>query len=341
MTERRFNVAIVGATGLVGEQLLRILECRNFPVDRLYPLASKRSIGATVPFRGRELAVLDLAEFDFRRAHIGLFSAGGSVSGDYAPKAAASGCVVIDNTSRFRYDAEIPLIVPEVNADALPLYRKRHIIANPNCSTIQMVVALYPLHVAACIKRVNVATYQAVSGSGRKGMQELSRQNEILAAGGHVDHEQCQVYDVQIAGNAIPHIDDFADDGFTREERKMAWETMKIMGSEIGVNATCVRIPVFRGHSEAVHLETRDRLTRAQAIRLLREAPGVKLMDGQARGYPTAATHAQGEDAVFVGRVREDPTHPNGLNLWVVSDNARKGAALNSVQIAELLAGHL
>ncbi|MEE4660868.1 MAG: aspartate-semialdehyde dehydrogenase [Halieaceae bacterium] len=336
---RQCNVAVVGATGAVGEAMIEILESRDFPVGTLYPLASERSAGSTVRFRGRSMTVGDLAEFDFSQVEIALFSAGGSVSAEYAPIAAAAGAVVIDNTSHFRREADIPLVVPEVNPDAIADYRGRGIIANPNCSTIQMLVALKPLHDAAHIERINVCTYQAVSGTGKAAIEELAGQTARLLNG---QPAEASVYPVQIAFNALPHIDSFQDNGYTREEMKMVWETRKIFGDEsIQVNPTCVRVPVFYGHSEAVHIETREKLSADAARELLASAPGVVLMDRQEdAGYPTPVCDAAGQDAVYVGRIREDISHPRGLNLWVVSDNVRKGAALNSVQIAELLLKH-
>jgi len=333
----RINVAVVGATGAVGEAMLEILAARKFPVGKVYALASERSVGKTVAFGNRELEVSDLADFDFSKTQIGLFSAGGSISADYAPAAAAAGTVVIDNTSHFRYDDDIPLVVPEVNAEAIADFKNRGIIANPNCSTIQMVVALKPIHDAVGIERINVATYQAVSGAGRKAIEELVRQTTTLLNGRPLEIAGNAK---QIAFNAVPHIDQFLDNRYTREEMKMVWETRKILGDEsILVNPTAVRIPVFYGHSEAVHIETRDKISAAEVCDLLRNAPGVTVMDGVALGeYPTAVTESAGTDAVFVGRVREDISHPRGIDLWVVADNIRKGAALNSVQIAEILA---
>jgi aspartate-semialdehyde dehydrogenase len=334
--ERLVDVAVVGATGAVGEAMIEILEQRDFPVRELYPLASERSAGKTITFRGKSIGVENLAEFDFSRVEIGLFSAGGSISAEYAPKAAAAGCVVIDNTSHFRQESDIPLVVPEVNPEAIEEYSNRNIIANPNCSTIQMLVALKPLYDAVGIERINVATYQAVSGTGKPAIEELAGQTARLLNGQPVD---CEVYPKQIAFNVLPHIDTFQDNGYTREEMKMVWETQKIFADDsIQVNPTCVRVPVFYGHSEAVHIETREKITSDEARKLLEMAPGVVVVDShEDGGYPTAVGDSAGEDPVFVGRIREDISHPRGLDLWVVSDNVRKGAALNSVQIAESL----
>lgn len=334
---KTYRIAILGATGAVGETMLSILEQRNFPVERIYPLASARSAGKTVEFRGESLTVLDVAEFDWRQADIGLFSAGASVSAQWAPIAAEAGCVVIDNTSCFRYEDDIPLVVPEVNPQAIALYRNRGIIANPNCSTIQMLVALKPIYDAAGIERINVCTYQAVSGTGKKAIQELAEQTAKLLNGKPI---QPQVYPKQIAFNVLPQIDVFMENGYTKEEMKMVWETRKIMGDDsIQVNPTTVRVPVFYGHSEAVHIETREKIGAERARELLMRASGVTVIDERIPGgYPTAVTEAAGQDATYVGRIREDISHPRGLNLWVVSDNVRKGAALNSVQIAEELA---
>ncbi|MCH7899067.1 MAG: aspartate-semialdehyde dehydrogenase [Proteobacteria bacterium] len=332
-----FDVAVVGATGAVGEVMLSILKERDFPVGTVYALASERSAGTQVNFGRSTLTVGKLADFDFSKVQIGLFSAGASVSAEYAPKAVETGCVVIDNTSHFRYDDDIPLVVPEVNEDAIAQYKKRGIIANPNCSTIQMVVALKPIYDAVGIERINVATYQAVSGAGRKAVEELVRQTATMLNGKPLEIEGDQK---QIAFNAVPQIDDFEDNRYTREEMKMVWETRKIFGDDsILINATAVRIPTFYGHSEAINIETKDKISAAEVCRLMSEAPGVELIDGVATGqYPTAVTDSSGNDAVFVGRVREDISHPRAINLWVVSDNIRKGAALNSVQIAEILA---
>jgi len=333
---KTYNVAIVGATGAVGEVLLELLESRNFPVNNLYLLASERSAGTTLSFKGKRITVQDLAEFDFSQAEIGLFSAGGSISAEYAPKAAAAGCVVIDNTSHFRRDEDIPLVVPEVNSHALNRFADRNIIANPNCSTIQMLVALKPIYDAVGIARINVATYQAVSGTGKSAIEELAAQTARLLNG---QPAESKVYPKQIAFNALPHIDTFQENGYTREEMKMVWETQKIFEDEtISVNPTCVRIPVFHGHSEAVHIETKQPISAVEAQALLESAPGVEVIDTRADGgYPTPVSEAAGCDPVYVGRIREDISHPMGLDLWVVSDNLRKGAALNSVQIAEVL----
>ncbi len=333
---RKFNVAVVGATGAVGETMLSILAERKFPADRVHAVASARSAGSKVQYAGHYLTVEDLDTFDFSTVQIGLFSPGASVSAVYAPKAAAAGCVVIDNTSQFRYDADIPLVVPEVNPAAIAEYRNRGIIANPNCSTIQMLVALKPIYDAVGIERINVCTYQAVSGTGKEAIEELARQTAELLNG---KPTESKVYPRQIAFNCLPQIDVFMDNGYTKEEMKMVWETRKIMGDDrIQVNPTAVRVPVFYGHSEAVHIETREKIDLETARALLRKAPGVKLLDERKDGgYPTAVTEAANHDPVYVGRIREDISHPRGLNLWVVSDNVRKGAALNSVQIAEIL----
>jgi aspartate-semialdehyde dehydrogenase len=333
---RKFDVAVVGATGAVGEAMLEILAERNFPVNNVYPLASARSAGKKVAFGNRQLTVQELDSFDFSKVQIGLFSAGASVSAEYAPKAAAAGCVVIDNTSQYRYDDDIPLVVPEVNPEAIGHYTNRGIIANPNCSTIQMLVALKPLHDAAGIERINVCTYQAVSGTGKEAIEELATQTAQLL---NAKEAVCEVYPKQIAFNVLPHIDVFQDNGYTKEEMKMVWETRKIMGDDsIQVNPTAVRVPVFYGHSEAVHIETREKLTADQARDLLASSPGIVVLDERVDGgYPTAVTEGANNDPVYVGRIREDISHPRGLDLWVVADNVRKGAALNSIQIAEVL----
>ena len=339
MTDKKVNVAVVGATGEVGQAMLSILDQRDFPVVGLHVVASSRSAGKRIEFRDEELVVEDLDSFDFSGIDIGLFSPGASVSNIHAPRAAAAGTVVIDNTSRFRYDADIPLVVPEVNPEAVEQYAGRGIIANPNCSTIQMVMALKPVYDAAGIERVNVATYQAVSGKGKKAIEELEQQTVALFNGKPViptEHPR------QMAFNVLPQIDAFQDNGYTREEMKMVWETRKILGDEaLRVNPTCVRVPVFYGHSEAVHIETKEKITVDEVRTLLNDFPGVVVIDEREDGgYPTPVTEASGHDAVFVGRIREDLSHPRGINFWVVSDNIRKGAALNSIQIAEYLLKH-
>ncbi len=333
---KTYNIAVVGATGAVGEMMLSILEERHFPVGEVYALASANSVGKRLSFKGGTLKVEDLATFDFSKVQIGLFSPGASVSEIYAPIAAAAGCVVIDNTSQFRYDDDIPLVVPEVNPQAIAQYKTRGIIANPNCSTIQMLVALKPIYDAVGITRINVATYQAVSGTGKEAIEELGRQTSNIF---NLQSFEPSVYPKQIAFNVLPQIDVFMENGYTKEEMKMVWETQKIMGdSNILVNATAVRVPVFYGHSEAVHIETRDKISASEVRALLEKADGVTVVDERVNGgYPTAVTHSAGHDATFVGRIREDISHPRGIDLWVVSDNIRKGAALNSIQIAEVL----
>ncbi|MHB8255484.1 MAG: aspartate-semialdehyde dehydrogenase [Acidiferrobacter sp.] len=333
---KTFHVAVVGATGAVGEVMLAMLAERRFPADKIYALASRRSVGTRVRSGDRELVVEDLATFDFSKVKIGLFSAGGDISAEYAPKAAAAGCIVIDNTAHFRYDDDIPLVVPEVNPHAIAGYKARGIIANPNCSTIQMLVALKPLHDAAGIERINVCTYQSVSGTGKEAIEELVTQTQAVLAGAPV---HAKVYPKPIAFNVLPHIDVFLENGYTKEEMKMVWETNKIMEDpSIRVNPTAARVPVMYGHSEALHIETRQKLTACEARALLSQAPGVVVLDERKPGgYPTATTESAGQDAVFVGRIREDISHPRGLDLWIVSDNLRKGAALNSIQIAEHL----
>jgi len=333
---KKYNVAIVGATGAVGEAMISILEERKFPVDRVYALASERSVGKRIPFNGGSLKVEDLATFDFSKANIGLFSAGASLSEKYGPIAAAAGCVVIDNTSQFRYDDDIPLVVPEVNPEAIAQHTVRGIIANPNCSTIQMLVALKPIYDAVGIERINVCTYQAVSGSGKEGIEEVVSQTSQLLNGKPI---QTKVYPKQIAFNVLPQIDVFMENGYTKEEMKMVWETKKIMGDDsIQVNPTAVRVPVFFGHSEAIHIETREKISVEKVRDLLAATSGITVMDERVDGgYPTAVTESSGNDDVFVGRIREDISHEKGIDLWVVADNVRKGAALNSVQIAEEL----
>jgi len=333
---KKYDVAIVGATGAVGEVLISILDERNFPINNLYPLASKRSAGNKVNCQGKSWLVEDLDAFDFSKVEIGLFSAGGDVSAKYVPIATATGCVVIDNTSHFRRDEDVPLVVPEVNPHAIANYTNRNIIANPNCSTIQMLVAIKPIYDAVGIERINVATYQAVSGSGKEAITELTNQTANLLNGKDIEVE---VYPKQIAFNAIPHIDVFQDNGYTKEEMKMVWETQKIFEDEnLLVNPTAVRIPVVYGHSEAAHIETKRKITAKDARDLLEKADGVTVMDDRSDGgYATPFTEATNNDSTFVSRIREDISHERGLNLWVVSDNIRKGAALNTIQIAEIL----
>ena len=328
-----YDVAIVGATGVVGRVILEILAERQFPVGKIYALASARSAGEQVNFGERSLTVTDLADFDFSKVQFAFFSAGSQVSETYAPKAAEAGSIVIDNTSFFRYEEDIPLVVPEVNAHALANYRERNIIANPNCSTAQLVVALKPIYDAVGIKHIDVSTYQSVSGAGKNAIEELVTQTAALLNGQPAEVKHLAK---QIAFNVIPQIDVFLENGYTKEEMKIVWETQKIFEDyNIRVNATAVRVPVFYGHSEAVHIETVRPITVEEVISLLEEAPGVTLM--QDHDYPTAATDAVNEDAVFVGRIRADVSRENGLCLWVVADNIRKGAALNAIQIAETL----
>ncbi len=330
-----FKVAVVGATGNVGREMLSILAERKFPVSEAYAVASARSAGNEVSFGDTDiLKVRDLEKFDFKGVDIALFSPGAKVSAVHAPRAAKAGAVVIDNTSHFRMDKDVPLVVPEVNPEAIAQYKKAGIIANPNCSTIQMVVALKPLHDLATIKRVVVATYQSVSGAGHAAMDELFRQTRGIYVN---DTPTPEIFTKQIAFNVIPHIDIFMDDGSTKEEWKMMAETRKIFDSEIAVHATCVRVPVFIGHAEAVNVEFARPISEAQAREALRKAPGINVVDHRANeGYVTPAEVA-GEDPVYVSRIRRDPTVPYGLSLWVVADNLRKGAALNAVQIAEIL----
>jgi aspartate-semialdehyde dehydrogenase len=336
---RQMNIAVVGATGAVGEAMLSILEQRAFPINEIHAVASSRSAGQPLAFRGEEILVQDLQTFDFQGVDIALFSPGASVSDIYAPLAAKADCIVVDNTSRFRYEKDIPLVVPEVNPHAIAQYENRGIIANPNCSTIQLLVALKPIHDAVGIARINVCTYQAVSGTGKQAIDELQKQTVDLL---NMRPVSTSVYPKQIAFNALPQIDVFQDNGYTKEEMKMVWETRKILEDDaIQMNPTCVRIPVFYGHSEAVHIETREKISAIAVRELYETAAGVIVMDGREDGqYPTAVTEAAGEDPVYVGRIREDISHPMGINMWIVSDNVRKGAALNSVQIAEILVKH-
>ena len=335
MKKEKYNVAVVGATGAVGEQMREVLEERGFPVGELRLLASERSAGQFLPFQQKQIRVEVLTEDSFKDIDIGFFSAGGSVSAKFAPIAVQAGAVVIDNTSFFRMEPDVPLVVPEVNANEIGKYAAHGIIANPNCSTIQMVVALKPIHDAARIKRVVVSTYQSVSGAGRKAMEELSHQVAALFSGKEIEKQK---FPHQIAFNCIPHIDAFVENGYTKEEMKMINETRKILNEpSLPVTATTVRVPVFCSHSESVNVETERKLTAQQAKALLREAPGIIVVDEpQSDVYPMAID-AVGTDATLVGRIREDDSIANGLNLWVVADNLRKGAALNAVQIAEIL----
>ncbi|MAS83453.1 MAG: aspartate-semialdehyde dehydrogenase [Legionellales bacterium] len=336
MTEKKYNIAIAGATGLVGETMLSILEQINFPFKKVYVLASSRSSGKTISFKGDDLIVQELETFNFDKVDIGLFSPGASVSAVHAPRAVDAGCIVIDNTSQFRYDDDVPLVVTEVNPHVISGYKKKGIIANPNCSTIQMLVALKPIYDAVGIERINVCTYQAVSGTGKEAIDELANQSINIMNAKDIESS---VYSKQIAFNVIPHIDEFQSNKYTKEEMKMVWETKKIFEDDsILVNPTAVRVPVFYGHSEAIHIETKEKIGAESAKELLKKMPGVTVIDEQKDGgYPTAVTEAAGENPVFVGRIREDISHPRGLNMWVVSDNVRKGAALNSIQIADIL----
>jgi aspartate-semialdehyde dehydrogenase len=331
-----YRVVVVGATGNVGREILNILAERQFPLDEVAAVASARSTGDVIDFgdSGEELKVRNLEHFDFSGWDIALFAAGSEVSKVYAPKAAAAGCTVIDNSSLYRMDPDVPLIVPEVNPEAISGYATKNIIANPNCSTAQLVVALKPLHDAATIKRVVVATYQSVSGAGKRGMDELFEQSRNIFVG---DSNEPAFFTKQIAFNVIPHIDSFLEDGSTKEEWKMMVETKKILGSRIKLTATCVRVPVFVGHSEAVNVEFEKEISAQEAQEILREAPGVMLVDKREDGGYVTPVEVVGEYATYVSRVRDDPTVDNGLSLWIVSDNLRKGAALNAVQIAELL----
>lgn len=333
---KKVNLAVVGATGAVGVTIREILEERNFPVDTIYLLASERSAGERVPFNGNTVVVERLDEFDFSQVQMALFSAGGSISREYAPKASAAGAIVIDNTSEFRYQDGIPLVVSEVNPEAIADYKNHGIIANPNCSTIQMMVALKPIYDAVGLRHVNVSTYQAVSGSGQQAVEELARQTAQLLNARDVE---ANVYDKQIAFNVLPNIDAIQENGYTKEEMKMVWETQKILGdNSIQVSPTAVRVPVFYGHSEAIHLTTAQPIDAAEVRVLLEQAEGIEVVDNMdALNYATPVTHASGKDGVFVSRIRNDVGLENGIAMWVVSDNVRKGAALNTVQIAEIL----
>jgi aspartate-semialdehyde dehydrogenase len=353
MKKDGYKVAVVGATGAVGNMMISVLERRSFPVSEIVLLASGRSAGKTLKFKGKDYPVEELTESSFKGVDIGLFSAGGSISAKFAPIAGQAGCVVIDNTAHFRMDPDVPLVVPEVNPEAIAGYPRKNIIANPNCSTIQMVVALKPIHDEACIKRIVVSTYQSVSGTGKEAIEEMLLQSREISSkvqwtrndGLDKLHEgiapfrkvHTEVYPHRIAFECLPHIDVFLDNDYTKEEMKMVWETGKIMGPSIRVTATAVRVPTFLGHSEAVNVETERPISAERAKEILAKAPGIKLMDDpQQKVYPLTAL-AAGEYYTFVGRVRKDESVENGLNLWIVSDNILKGAALNAVQIAEVL----
>lgn len=330
---QKFNIAIFGATGAVGETMLEVLEERQFPVGELFLLASERSEGKTYRFNGKTYRVENVENFDWSQVHIALFSAGAEHSARWAPVAADAGVVVIDNTSEFRYEYDIPLVVPEVNPEAVAEFRNRNIIANPNCSTIQMLVALKPIYDAVGIERINVSTYQSVSGAGKSGIEELAGQTAQLLNGRPAEPE---AFSQQIAFNCIPQIDKFMDNGYTKEEMKMVWETQKIFNDpSIMVNPTCVRVPVFYGHAEAVHIETSAPIDAEQVTELLKQAEGVEVFEGE--DFPTQVRDAGGKDSVLVGRIRNDISHHSGIDLWVVADNVRKGAATNAVQIAEVL----
>lgn len=333
------SIAIVGATGLVGGTLLSILEERKFPIDQLFLVASHQSSGKSLPFRGKQHQIHDLAHFDFQQTSIAFFCVSNQLTQEFAPIATANGNVVIDKSYFYRTNAEVPLIVPEVNLNVLHEYKKMNIIANPNCNTIPIAVALKPIYDAVGIERINISTYQAVSGTGKDAVSELSEQTKQL-----LNHETIspKVYSQQIAFNVLPHIDDFQENGYTREEMKMVWEMQKIFNDPtLAINPTAVRVPVFYGHAASLHIETKNKISQAQALSLLSQAPGVKILAGD-HAYPTPVQDAAGKDAVYIGRVREDISHHHGLNLWVVADNLRKGAALNAVQIAEhLIREHL
>ncbi|MCR4268697.1 aspartate-semialdehyde dehydrogenase [Nitratireductor sp. ZSWI3] len=329
-----FKIAVAGATGNVGREMLNILEERGFPADEVVPLASRRSVGTEVSYGDRTLKVKALESYDFSDTDICLMSAGGSVSKEYSPKIGKQGCVVIDNSSAWRYDPDVPLIVPEVNPDSVESFTRKNIIANPNCSTAQLVVALKPLHDAATIRRVVVSTYQSVSGAGKEGMDELFEQTRAVFVADPISNKK---FTKRIAFNVIPHIDVFMEDGFTKEEWKMVAETKKMLDPKIKLTATCVRVPVFIGHSEAVNIEFDKPITADEAREILREAPGCQVIDKREDGGYVTPYESAGEDATYISRLREDPTVDNGLAMWVVSDNLRKGAALNTIQIAELL----
>ncbi|MFM2608615.1 aspartate-semialdehyde dehydrogenase [Vibrio chagasii] len=330
---QEFNIAILGATGAVGETILEVLKERKFPIGELHLLASERSEGKTYRFNGKTIQVQNVADFDWSQVHIAFFSAGGDLSEQWAPVAADEGVVVIDNTSKFRYEYDVPLVVPEVNPEAIAEFRNRNIIANPNCSTIQMLVALKPIHDEVGLERINVSTYQSVSGAGKTGIDDLAGQTAKLLNGMPAENS---AFPQQIAFNCIPQIDEFTENGYTREEMKMVWETQKIFNdSSITVNPTCVRVPVFYGHAESLHVETRSPIGADQVVQLLENTEGVEVFHGME--FPTQVRDAGGKDHVMVGRIRNDISHHSGINMWVVADNVRKGAATNAVQIAEVL----
>jgi len=332
----KFDIAILGATGAVGETLLEILAERKFPVGKIYCLASEKSAGQTVLFKNKPILVQDAENFDFSTVQICFSAVEAPITKKYAPRAADAGCVVIDKSSQFRYDPDVPLVIPEVNPEALENYRERNIIAVPNCSTIPILVALKPIYDAVDVERMNIATYQSVSGAGKNGIEELTEQTRNLFNNKSI---KIKYFPVQIAFNIIPHIDEFLENGYTKEEMKIVWESQKILNDQnIQINPTAVRVPVFYGHSAAVHIETRDKISADDARELLRQSPGIIVIDEhKSGGYPTPVILAEHKDAVFVGRIREDISHPLGLDFWVMADNVRKGAALNAVQIAELL----
>jgi aspartate-semialdehyde dehydrogenase len=331
-----YNIAIVGASGVVGSTLLSILEERQFPVKKLFLLASHRSAGETRNYQGKPHVIQNVADFDFSQTQICFFCTSNDISAHYAPLAAALGNLVLDKSSHFRYDNNVPLIVPEVNQDDINNYANKNIIANPNCNTIPIAVALKPIYDAVGLSRINIATYQSVSGSGKEAMTELRQQTSQILNGEQIEPK---VYPQQIAFNVIPHIDQFEENGYTREEMKIVWEMHKIFNDNtIAINPTAVRVPVFCGHSAAVHIETKEKITATQAIELLSRSPGIKVITGEFP-YPTPAQDAARQDLVYVGRIREDLSHAKGLNLWVVADNLRKGAALNAIQVAERLIG--
>lgn len=336
MTDKKFNIAVAGATGAVGNQMISCLEERNFPIKSLKFLASSRSVGRKLKYKGRDIDVEELTESSFKGIDIALFSAGGGTSEKYAPFAANDGCVVVDNSSAWRMDPEVPLVVPEVNPHAVAQYKNKGIIANPNCSTIQMVVALHPLHREYGIKRIVVSTYQAVSGTGKKAIDELDSQTRAIL---NFKEYESKVYPHTIAFNCLPHIDVFLDNGYTKEEMKMVHETRKILeDNTIGVTATTVRVPVFFGHSESVNIETKRKVSVQEVKALLERAPGVKVVDDPMNNQYPLAIDATGQDLTLVGRIRNDESIENGINMWIVADNIRKGAATNTVQIAEILA---